>query len=81
MNSHINRLRAKIETDRSSPSLVLTVWGGLQVRRRQSRWRARNSFAAKLVAALVVPVLLLAALTLVLTFLTTQRHMATSIRA
>ncbi len=27
VNSHINRLRAKIEDDPSSPKLVLTVWG------------------------------------------------------
>ena len=27
VNSHINRLRAKIETDPSSPRYVLTVWG------------------------------------------------------
>ena len=37
----------------------------------------RLGFAAKLVAALVLPVLLLAAITLALTFLTTQRYMAT----
>lgn len=37
----------------------------------------RRSFATKLVAALAVPVLLLAALTLVVTFLTTRRYMAT----
>ncbi|MCZ6830865.1 MAG: response regulator transcription factor [Gammaproteobacteria bacterium] len=27
VNSHINRLRAKIEDDPSSPSLIITVWG------------------------------------------------------
>jgi DNA-binding response OmpR family regulator len=27
VNSHINRLRSKIETDSSSPRFVLTVWG------------------------------------------------------
>lgn len=27
VNSHINRLRAKIETDPSAPELLLTVWG------------------------------------------------------
>lgn len=27
VNSHINRLRAKIEPDPSSPSLIVTVWG------------------------------------------------------
>jgi DNA-binding response OmpR family regulator len=27
VNSHINRLRAKIETDPSQPRYVLTVWG------------------------------------------------------
>ena len=27
VNSHINRLRAKIETDPSQPHYVLTVWG------------------------------------------------------
>ncbi len=37
----------------------------------------RPGFAAKLVAALALPVLILAGLTLALTFLTTQRHMAT----
>ena len=27
VNSHINRLRAKIETDPSSPRRIVTVWG------------------------------------------------------
>jgi DNA-binding response OmpR family regulator len=27
VNSHINRLRAKIETDPANPSMLLTVWG------------------------------------------------------
>ena len=27
VNSHINRLRSKIEADASSPRFVLTVWG------------------------------------------------------
>ena len=27
MNSHINRLRAKIEQDATSPQIVQTVWG------------------------------------------------------
>ena len=27
VNSHINRLRAKIETDPANPSLIVTVWG------------------------------------------------------
>src|SRR5438128_2470252 len=27
VNSHINRLRSKIESDQSKPSWILTVWG------------------------------------------------------
>ena len=27
VNSHINRLRAKIETDPAHPELIVTVWG------------------------------------------------------
>ncbi|MBA2356679.1 MAG: winged helix-turn-helix domain-containing protein, partial [Acidobacteria bacterium] len=27
VNSHINRLRAKVERDPSEPKFVLTVWG------------------------------------------------------
>ncbi len=27
VNSHINRLRGKIETDPAAPEYVLTVWG------------------------------------------------------
>ena len=27
VNSHINRLRAKIETDPAQPELIVTVWG------------------------------------------------------
>jgi DNA-binding response OmpR family regulator len=27
VNSHINRLRAKLETDTANPSLIRTVWG------------------------------------------------------
>ncbi|MFB3080056.1 MAG: winged helix-turn-helix domain-containing protein, partial [Lysobacterales bacterium] len=27
VNSHINRLRAKIEPDSTQPSLIVTVWG------------------------------------------------------
>ena len=27
VNSHINRLRAKLETDPSSPGIIVTVWG------------------------------------------------------
>ena len=27
MNSHINRLRAKLEPDPAEPAYILTVWG------------------------------------------------------
>ena len=27
VNSHINRLRSKIESDHNKPSFILTVWG------------------------------------------------------
>ena len=56
MNSHINRLRAKIERNPSQPEMIVTVWG----RRLQVFCEGRmNSLYAKLSLALLLIVLLM----------------------
>jgi DNA-binding response OmpR family regulator len=44
VNSHINRLRAKLEPDPAEPGLIVTVWGvGYKLDAAQgARARARN---------------------------------------
>ena len=75
VNTHINRLRGKLEADPSHPRFILTVWGvGYRFPTIEELDNMMKSLHARLVAVLLGLLLVLGAILITISFYSTKRY-------